>query len=79
MKWIWIKIVGLTFLLSSCAVVNSPIRVAEEAATATIRTVERTAELGLEILDEPFDEEEREAKSKRWGRRKNKYPEREHH
>lgn len=66
-------------VLPGCAIVESPIRVAEEAATASIRTVERTAELGIEILDEPFDEAEIEAESRRWSLRKLKLKERRHH
>ena len=46
------------FALTSCAVVTVPLKVVGTATEATIRTAERTAELGLEILDEPFDEEE---------------------
>lgn len=82
MKRIGVQLFVLGLLLpffGSCAVINSPIRVAEEAATATIRTAERTAELGIEILDEPFDEEEIEAESRRWSVRKVKIRERMHH
>ena len=80
MKWLRFLVAGFALLfLSSCAIVNSPIRVAEEAATATIRTAERTAELGIEILDEPFDEEEIEAESRRWSVRKIKIREKRHH
>ncbi|MEM7013707.1 MAG: hypothetical protein AAF585_19740 [Verrucomicrobiota bacterium] len=72
-------LLGLAATLTGCAVVNSPIRVAEEAAKSTIRTAERTAELGIEILDEPFDEAEIEEESKRRGLLNRRENDRRHH
>ncbi|MEM1295286.1 MAG: hypothetical protein AAGH89_07965 [Verrucomicrobiota bacterium] len=41
--------------LQSCAVATAPVKIGTKAATTTIGVAGKTAGVGLEILDEPFE------------------------
>lgn len=43
--------------LQSCAVATAPVKIGTKAATTTIGVAGKTAGLGLEILDEPFEDD----------------------